>query len=160
PIAAHASLVFVTGLPAQATAHLPPLIPREVLFGNPDRAGPKISPTGKHLAYLRPDDKNVLQVWVRTVGKEDDHPVTEDPKRGIRQYFWAKDGKYLLYLQDTNGDENDHLYATDPDTKKTRELTPFPGVKVAGGDLDEQVPHPQIVGGHNRKKTPFAAPPA
>ncbi|HJZ56546.1 MAG TPA: S9 family peptidase [Gemmataceae bacterium] len=149
--------LFVAGLTAQASAQLPPLIPREVLFGNPDRAGPKISPTGKHLAYLRPDDKNVLQVWVRTVGKEDDHPVTEDPKRGIRQYFWAKDGKYLLYLQDTNGDENDHLYATDPDTKKTRELTPFPGVKVAGVDLDEKFPDQVIVGLNKRNKAFFDA---
>src|SRR4029079_15119254 len=50
----------------------PPLIPRDVLFGNPDRAGPQISPDGKRLAYLRPDDKNVLQVWVRTLGQNDD----------------------------------------------------------------------------------------
>ena len=53
-------------LPATAFAELPPLIPRDVLFGNPDKAGPQISPDGKHLAYLAPDKKNVLQVWVRS----------------------------------------------------------------------------------------------
>src|SRR5947207_1675146 len=88
-------------------ADLPPLIPRDVLFGNPDRASPRISPDGKYLAYLRPDDKNVLQVWVRSVkqsvGEADDRAVTKDPKRGIRQFFWAKDGKHLMYLQDANG---------------------------------------------------------
>lgn len=51
---------------ATASAELPPLIPRDVLFGNPDKAGPQISPDGKHIAYLAPDDKNVLQVWVRS----------------------------------------------------------------------------------------------
>src|SRR5947209_2682128 len=84
-----------------ARADLPPLVPRKVPSGNPERAGPEISPDGKHLAYLRPDDKNVLQVWVRTVGQQDDRAVTADPKRGIRQYYWAYDGKHLLYLQDS-----------------------------------------------------------
>ena len=61
-----------------ASAELPPLIPRDVLFGNPDKAGPQISPDGKHLAYLAPDDKNVLQVWVRPIDKADDE---EDHQR-------------------------------------------------------------------------------
>ena len=101
------TLALLVGLAAfaeTARADLPPLIPREVLFGNPERTGPKISPDGRHLAYLRPDDKNVLQVWVKTIGQDDDRAVTADPKRGIRQYYWAFDGKHLLYLQDTGGD--------------------------------------------------------
>jgi dipeptidyl aminopeptidase/acylaminoacyl peptidase len=138
-----------------AKAELPPLIPREVLFGNPDRAGPQISPDGKYLSYLRPDDKNVLQVWVRTLGQDDDKPVTADPKRGIRQYFWSKDSKYVLYMQDTGGDENYHLYATDPATKKTRDLTPFEGVRVQGVELDEKFPDQILVGLNKRNKTVF-----
>ena len=59
-----------------ARAELPPLIPRDVLFGNPDRAGPQISPDGQSIAYLRPDDKNVLQVWVRSTIP----PVGEAPR--------------------------------------------------------------------------------
>ena len=99
--------LFLVVLAADAArADLPPLIPREVLFGNPERVGPQVSPDGKHLAYLRPDDKNVLQVWVRTLGKDDDAAVTQDPKRGIRQYFWAYDNKHLLYLQDADGDSS------------------------------------------------------
>ncbi|MBY0514490.1 MAG: S9 family peptidase, partial [Gemmataceae bacterium] len=148
--------LFAAALAApEVKADLPPLIPRDVLFGNPDRAAPKISPTGKHLAYLRPDDKNVLQVWVRTVGQNDDKAVTQDPKRGIRQYYWSKDGKFLLYTQDTNGDENDHLFATDPVTRQTRELTPFPGVKVSGVDLDEKFPDQVLVGLNKRNKAVF-----
>ena len=40
-----------------------PLIPRKVLFGNPDRANPALSPDGTGLAYLAPLD-GVLNVWV------------------------------------------------------------------------------------------------
>jgi dipeptidyl aminopeptidase/acylaminoacyl peptidase len=149
-----AAVLAATAAPP-VRAELPPLIPRDVLFGNPDRASPRISPDGTRLAYLRPDDKNVLQVWVRTIGKDDDRPVTQDPKRGIRQYFWAYDNKHLLYLQDADGDENDHLYAVDPQAARTRDLTPFPGVKVAGVDLDRKFPDEVGVGLNKRNKQLF-----
>lgn len=136
-------------------AELPPLIPRDVLFGNPERTGPQISPDGKHLAYLRPDDKNVLQVWVRTAGKDDDRSVTADPKRGIRQFYWAYDGKHLLYLQDAGGDENYHLYATNLDTKETRDLTPFDKVRVQGVETDKDHPDEILVGLNKRNKALF-----
>ena len=58
------------------------IIPRDVLFGNPEYASPSISPDGKLLAYIRPDD-DVLNVHVRTVGKNDDRVVTDDRYRGI-----------------------------------------------------------------------------
>lgn len=47
-------------------AQLPPLIPRAILFGNPAKTDPQISPDGKYLSYLAPDEKNVLQIWVRS----------------------------------------------------------------------------------------------
>jgi dipeptidyl aminopeptidase/acylaminoacyl peptidase len=109
-------------------ATLPPLIPRDVLFGNPERVPPTISPDGRYLAYLRPDSSDVLQVWVRTIGQTDDHPITRDPKRGIWQYIWTYDGRHLLYLQDSDGDENYHIYATDLSNNETRDLTPIQGV--------------------------------
>ena len=147
--------VFAMALPAMASAELPPLIPRDVLFGNPDKAGPQISPDGKHLAYLAPDEKNVLQVWVRPVGAGEAKKVTSDEKRGIRQYFWAHDNKHLLYMQDKGGDENFHLFASELATGKTRDLTPFDGVRVQGVDLDEKHPDTVLVGLNKRSKQVF-----
>src|SRR4051812_44137161 len=108
-------------------ADLPPLIPRTILFGNPERSNPQISPDAKYLAYLAPDKKNVLQVWLPPLGQQDDRPITADPKRGIRSYFWTYDGEHLVYSQDKDGDENTHLYAVHVKTDKVRDLTPFPG---------------------------------
>src|SRR5947199_9308753 len=96
--------LLATLLPAQAD--LPPLIPRKVLFGNPVKASPRLSPDGKRLAYLAPDSKNVLQVWVQTIGKEDGKQVTRDKKRGIRTYHWTYAPDTLIYLQDNDGDAN------------------------------------------------------
>ncbi|HKB01764.1 MAG TPA: S9 family peptidase, partial [Gemmataceae bacterium] len=140
---------------APALAELPPLIPRDVLFGNPEKAAPQLSPDGKYLAYLAPDQKNVLQVWVRTIGKTDDKQVTQDEKRGIRQYYWAYDGKHLLYLQDVGGNEDFHLFAVDVAANKTRELTPHPGVRVQGVYLDEDHPNVVLVGMNKRNKALF-----
>jgi dipeptidyl aminopeptidase/acylaminoacyl peptidase len=128
------ALLWATGTQAQAPATAAPaaapLISRDVLFGNPERTSPRISPDAKRLAWLAPDDKNVLQVWVQTFGKEDTKKVTADKKRGIRQYRWAPDDRTLLYLQDSEGDENWHLYGVDLDTGNVRDLTPFQGVRA------------------------------
>src|SRR6516165_9390844 len=82
-----------------ARAGLPPIIPRKVLFGNPVKTFPQISPDGKTLAFLAPDKNDVLQVWVQTPGQDDARPVTSDKKRGIRQYAWAYAPDTLLYMQ-------------------------------------------------------------
>jgi dipeptidyl aminopeptidase/acylaminoacyl peptidase len=147
----------LAALAGPAAADLPPLIPREVLFGNPERAGVQISPDGKQLAYLAPDDRNVLQVWVRPVAGGDAKKVTSDEKRGVRQYYWAYDGKHLLYLQDKGGDENFHLYAAELATGKTRDLTPHDGVRAQGVDLDEKHPDAVVVGLNKRTKAAFDA---
>src|SRR3954462_5072985 len=78
--------------PATGQTGLPPLIPREILFGNPERTNPQLSPDGKHLAYLAPDEKNVLQVWLQPAEGGADQPaqvLTADKKRGIHSFFWT-----------------------------------------------------------------------
>jgi dipeptidyl aminopeptidase/acylaminoacyl peptidase len=127
-------------------SQLPPLIPRDLLFGNPERAQPKLSPDGKYLAYIAPDEKNVLQVWLQTVGQEDAHQITKDKKRGIRMYFWTYDGNHLIYMQDADGDENFHCYSVNIHTHIVRDLTPFEGVKAEPIDLDPDFPDEMIVG--------------
>jgi len=107
-----------------------PLIPREVLFGNPSRTMPRVSPDGRYLAYLAPDDRNVLQVWLRTLGAEDDRVLTRDEKRGIREFYWTYRPGILLYLQDSDGDENFHVYAVEVETRQVRDLTPFDGARA------------------------------
>jgi dipeptidyl aminopeptidase/acylaminoacyl peptidase len=130
------ALVWATATTAQAPAPAAaapaaaPLISRDVLFGNPERTSPRLSPDARRLAWLAPDEKNVLQVWVQTFGKEDTKKVTADRKRGIRQYRWAPDDRTLLYLQDSEGDENWHLYGVDLDTGNVRDFTPFQGVRA------------------------------
>lgn len=106
-----------------------PLIPLEVLLGNPEKAHPQISPGGDRTAYLASVD-GVLNVWVGTTGGDDFEPVTDDRDRGIRAYAWAHDDRHLLYIQDEGGDENWRLYAVDLESGETTCHTPFDGVQA------------------------------
>jgi dipeptidyl aminopeptidase/acylaminoacyl peptidase len=126
-------------------AQLPPLIPREVLFGNPERVDPKISPDGKYLAYRAPDEHNVLQVWMRTVGQQDDKKLTADKKRGIHSYGWLYDGEHLAYGQDADGDENWHLYILNRTSGIIRDLTPFHGIQARFVAADPDFPNELLV---------------
>jgi dipeptidyl aminopeptidase/acylaminoacyl peptidase len=118
-------LLSLSALP-QAQA---PLIPRSVIFGNPERALPQISPDGKMLAYLAPD-QGVLNIWVQTLGKSDDRAITNDRKRGIRNFSWQFDSSDILYAQDQGGDENWRVYQTNVASQQTRDLTPFEKVRA------------------------------
>lgn len=117
----------------------PKLIPREVIFGNPVNTSPQVSPDGTMLAYLAPLD-GVLNVWIKTLGKEDQRPITHDRDRGIQIYSWAYDGRHIIYLQDVGGNENWRLYAADVTTGETRDLTPFENVQVRVVDLSRSFP--------------------
>jgi len=123
----------------------PELIPREVLFGNPVKTDPQISPDGKMMAYLAPV-KNVLNVWVKTIGKEDDRVVTKDEDRGIRRYFWAGDSKHIMYLQDVGGNENWRLYGVNLQTGQIRDLTPYEDVQVQIIARDKHFPNELLIG--------------
>ncbi|MGV3523486.1 MAG: prolyl oligopeptidase family serine peptidase [Candidatus Sericytochromatia bacterium] len=121
-----------------------PLIPREVLFGNPERLSPKLSPDGQKLAYIAPAD-GVLNVWVRSVGQADDRVVTQDQERGIRTYFWSSDSQHLLYLQDQGGNENWRLYGVTLATGAVRDYTPFEGVQAQVLQRDKRFPHELLI---------------
>lgn len=121
------------------------LIPRKILFGNPDKANPQISPDGTMMAYLAPVN-DILNVWVGKIGSDDYQPVTKDEERGVRIYFWAADNKHILYLQDVGGNENWRVYATNLETRETRDLTPFENVQAQVVDRNKHFPNELLIG--------------
>lgn len=124
----HLLVVLLVALAVQAQEV--PLIPRRVLFGNPERSIPQVSPDGTKLAYIAPDG-GVLNIWVRDLDKNNPGAVTTDKRRGIRQFFWQGDSKHLIYLLDRDGDENYHLYQVAlAETPARRDLTPMADVQT------------------------------
>jgi dipeptidyl aminopeptidase/acylaminoacyl peptidase len=126
------------------------LIPRRVLFGNPERVSPRLSPDGTLLAWIAPHE-GVLNVWIAPVVADgvdwaQARVITDDTDRGIRVFEWAHDGRHLLYLQDTGGDENWRLHDVDLETMQRRDLTPFDGVRTELIAAEKKFPTEILVG--------------
>ena len=140
-------------------ANLPPLIDREVFFGDPEITGGQISPDGRFISFRKPLN-GVMNVWVKGINEpfEAARPLTADTKRPIGGYFWSQDGKYILFVQDQGGNENFHVYAVDPaapaapggQVPAARDLTPGANVRAMIYAVPENTPGQILVGLNDR----------
>ena len=161
-------VLFVAALGAKdnskktpAASGLPPIIDRELIFGNPEIAAAELSPDGKYLAFLKPW-KDTRNVYVKSV----DEPfsaarlLTTETKRPVAGFFWTWDSKSLLYVKDNAGDENFNVYAVDPtakpapgaDAPASRDLTGLKGIRVMVYDLPKADPDVAYIGLNDRDK--------
>ncbi len=134
------SILMILALAAPVWAQLPPIIDRELFFGDPEIAGAQISPDGAFIAFIKPL-KGVRNIWVKKTAEPfaNAKPVTADTKRPIPGYFWSRDGKYILFVQDKAGDENYNVYAVNPaeapaagqEVPAARNLSDAKGVRAA-----------------------------
>ena len=128
----------------------PPLIPRQVLFGNPEIIGVSLSPDGRRISYLAPD-QGVLNLWVQDLdGDAPARVITDQRDRPQRSAFWTADGRYLISSRDGDGDENTVLVRIDPATGEKRDLTPENKVKAFLVGVDREAPSELVVGLNDR----------
>ena len=156
-------LLMALVLPAQGqkASGVPPIIDRDLIFGNPEIAGAQISPDGHYIAFLRPW-KDTRNVYVKTV----DEPfsaarlMTTEAKRPVAGYLWSRDSKHIIYVKDHDGDENYNVYAVDPaakpdagaDAPPSRDLTGLKGVRVIPYEVPKNDPDIIYVGINDRDK--------
>lgn len=128
---------------AADTVSPPPLISRDVLFGNPRRFQGRLSPDASKMSFRAPVD-GVMNLWVGERGNFNSaQPITSDTGRGIPSHFWALDSKHVMYIQDQDGDENWHLYSINLDSGETIDLSPFEGVQA--NMIGQSAQHPGVV---------------
>jgi dipeptidyl aminopeptidase/acylaminoacyl peptidase len=141
---------------AETAMQAAPLIPRNVIFGNPDRTLARISPDGAWVSWLAPKD-GVLNVWVAPSDNPSDaRVITNDTYRGISQYFWAPNSSFVYYIQDQGGDENFHVYSANIETGDVVDLTPVKdGVRATVESISSQRPDEIVVGINERNAQLF-----
>jgi dipeptidyl aminopeptidase/acylaminoacyl peptidase len=154
-------LAAALALATTATAQngLPPLIDREIFFGNPEIANAQISPNGKFIAFRKPY-KDTMNIWVKGFNEPFDRArlVTAETKRPIRSFFWSRDSKHILFVNDFGGDENFNVYAVDPsaaaaagaEVPGTRNLTDMKKVRALIYEVPRTQPDTIYVGLNNR----------
>ena len=145
--------------PAAHLDKLPPMIDRDVIFGDPEIAGAQLSPSGAFMTFRKPN-KGVMNIWIKKIDEafEAARPLTADTARPVTTYFWSEDSKYVLYLQDKGGDENQRLYAVDPTAAAdartgvppARDLTPYNNVRALVYDVPEKTPGQILIGLNDR----------
>jgi dipeptidyl aminopeptidase/acylaminoacyl peptidase len=146
---------------AQPASGLPPIIDRELFFGDPEISGAQISPDGKFIAFMKPF-KGTRNIWVKRTEEPFDKakPITADTARPIPAYFWSRDGKYILFVQDKAGDENYLVYAVNPadapasgqEVPAARNLTDVKGVRAEIFGVPRTDPDALYVGLNDRDK--------
>jgi dipeptidyl aminopeptidase/acylaminoacyl peptidase len=139
-----------------------PVIDREIFFGDPEIYGGQISPDGKYISFLKPF-KEKRNIWVKGINEkfEDARPLTADTNRPIPGYFWSRDSKRILYVQDKGGDENFHVYSVSPSSKpnvgaevpESIDLTPMDGIRAFIMDVPKTDPSIMYVGINDRDKS-------
>lgn len=135
---------------------LPPLIERELFFSDPEIIGAQLSPNGQFLAFQKPLD-GVINIWVKGIDEpmEAARPVTADTQSPIMIYFWSADGRYILYGQDTGGNENFRIYAVEPEVVGeagvgARDLTPMENVTALLYAAPKETPNHIVIGLNDR----------
>ncbi|HEY3738689.1 MAG TPA: prolyl oligopeptidase family serine peptidase [Bryobacteraceae bacterium] len=151
----------VNAFAQQERQALPPLIDRELLFGDPEISGANLSPSGEFIAFLKPW-KNTRNIWVKKTGEpfSTARLLTTETKRPIPGFLWTRDSKYVVFVKDNEGDENFNVFAVDPaaanaagaEAPVSRDLTGLKGVRVELYSAPKNDPGVLYIGLNDRDK--------
>ncbi|KAI6187832.1 Dipeptidyl peptidase family member 6 [Aphelenchoides besseyi] len=86
------------------------LISRETFFDDPKYSMVTISPDGKQIAFLAPNEFGISNVYVKCITCKETRPATFEMKRHISGYYWTGVPNVIIYSQDSDGDENTKLF--------------------------------------------------
>jgi dipeptidyl aminopeptidase/acylaminoacyl peptidase len=153
------ALLLSSAPPARAQNGMPPLIDRQLFFGDPEISGAQISPDGQFISFIKPF-KGTRNIWVKRANEPFSaaKPLTNDTKRPIPGYFWSWDSRYILFTQDQGGNENFNVYAVNPaeapaagqDVPKARNLTEAQNVRAQIYDVPREEPDIMYIGLNDR----------
>ena len=76
---------------------------------------PVWSPDGRFIAFRKPWN-GTLNLWVKKAEEPFGQAkrVTAETRRPIPSFFWSRDSRFVLFVQDQGGDENFNVYAVSP----------------------------------------------
>jgi dipeptidyl aminopeptidase/acylaminoacyl peptidase len=142
--------------PRAAAASRGALIPRRVLFGDPERSLARISPDGKRVAFLAAVD-GVLNVWVAPLEVPGEaRALTRVTDRNLGPWLiWLQNNRHVVYFRERGGDENWQAHRVDVETGASIALTPGPGVRSYLHQQSHHFPDELLLAHNERDKRFF-----
>ena len=132
------------------------LIPRRLLFADPARSVVRISPDGRHIAWLAPLD-GVLNLFVAPlddVGSA--RALTRVTDRSLGPgLLWLQNNRHVVFFREQGGDENWQLHRVDVGTGDILALTPAPGVTAFIHQTSHRFPDELLIAHNARDKKYF-----
>jgi len=132
------------------------LLPRRLIFGDPERSVVRISPDGTRIAFRGPVD-GVLNLWVAPIDRIDEaRPVTAVTDRNLGPWIvWMRDNRHVVFFREAGGDENWRAWRADLATSDVRPLTPGPGVTCYVQQHSRHFPSELLIAHNARNKRYF-----
>jgi dipeptidyl aminopeptidase/acylaminoacyl peptidase len=128
------------------------IIPRKLLFGDPVAMDARISPDGVWISWIAPVD-GVLNIWKAPRGHlAEAEPVTRTKGRPIWWHWWSHDSRFVMFVNDENGDENTHVFAANISNGALRDLTPLQEISAQLIISSPDRPSEVVVGLNDRDK--------
>lgn len=119
-LVATAFAVSADGAPQPA----PSLVPRALLFADPERTSVRLSPDGSQIAYVAPLH-GAQNLWLAPAADPSSaRPLTDLRTGSIEELRWSSSGRHVAYLHDPTGEEDYRLHAVDVAAGTDRPLTP------------------------------------
>ncbi|MCX7957975.1 MAG: hypothetical protein N3B13_02930 [Deltaproteobacteria bacterium] len=130
-------------------------MPASILFSPPLREEVRLSPDGEKVSYLATDTGKTKNIFIKTIGKNDDRTLFENNDTDILNHYWSFLPDKILFFRKTDDKKSVHLYITDINTKLTRDLTPFSGINAKFLITDHRKPDEIVSGIEINKKGRF-----
>ena len=142
----------------KAKEAMSPIIDRSIFFGNPEISSGQLSPDGNYVTFMR-EHEGIMNLWVKPFDATFSQAtlLTKSPSP-ILGYFWSQDSKYVLYVNDTGGDENFNVFAVSPSAAtasvvpESQNLTPLEDVTAQIYAVSTKDPDLLMIGLNDRDK--------
>ncbi|CAI2349135.1 unnamed protein product [Caenorhabditis sp. 36 PRJEB53466] len=86
------------------------IIPREILFQDAKYSSVSLSPDGKSVGYVAPDEHGVKNVFTRCSSCSFSRQVTFETEHPVLDFVWTAVPEVIIFIQDNHGDENTRFY--------------------------------------------------
>ena len=135
-----AAIAAILAIPGFAIAELPPLISRDVLFGNPERSQPASRPTASGWPGSRPTRRTSCRSGSRRSARTTTRSSPPTRSAASASTSGPRTTRRCSTCRTTTATRTSTSTASTSPSGNVRDYTPFQGVRAGVADLNQDFP--------------------